>query len=406
MGCGRRIGAGSGRRFGVSLSRCSAINVLRWPKTGPSSYSIGKTLGRWTQRWSLANSISVAMATYNGKRFIAEQLESLFNQTALPDEIVISDDCSSDGTREIIEDFARRSPVPIRLHVNERTLGWRANFMRAASLCSGDLISFCDQDDIWETGKFARVVPAFADPDVVMVFHGFGVIDESGQSKVPAVTGDGEGRMFSALEMDHWAMMLGFTMTFRRDLLKFSEYWYMSLDRDKATDESDVPAAHDQWILFLASVMGKIVYLNDPLVRYRLHGKNSMGLRTSRHQFREIVASFRFSGKKLAHRIRVTDRYRQILRVMSEERVEIQDRIFRAEPIYDAHLQILRKRFEIYSAGNALKRMSAFANLLSSGAYGSCKLPLSKWEVRKDAVACALGNRFMIGLADDRSASA
>jgi glycosyltransferase involved in cell wall biosynthesis len=123
-------------------------------------------------------SLSVAMATYNGERFLSEQLQSLSRQTRLPDELVITDDGSCDGTLAILEAFATTSPFPVRIHRNPRQLGYGDNFLRAASLCQSDLIAFADQDDVWMPSKIARCLPFFADGEVLLSLHAGIVVDE------------------------------------------------------------------------------------------------------------------------------------------------------------------------------------------------------------------------------------
>lgn len=95
--------------------------------------------------------ISVALATYNGEKFIIEQLESILRQTQAVDEVVICDDRSQDGTVPLIEEFIAQNSLGDRwrLFVNERNLGYCENFKKAAYLCTGDVVFFCDQDDIW-----------------------------------------------------------------------------------------------------------------------------------------------------------------------------------------------------------------------------------------------------------------
>ena len=99
------------------------------------------------------NSVSIAMATYNGKSYIGEQLASLANQSVAPAELIVTDDCSNDGTLDVIGHFAITAPFPVRIFKNERRIGHRENFMHAASLCTSDLIAFCDQDYIWDPKK-------------------------------------------------------------------------------------------------------------------------------------------------------------------------------------------------------------------------------------------------------------
>jgi glycosyltransferase involved in cell wall biosynthesis len=116
--------------------------------------------------------VSVAMATYNGERFVLEQLRSLASQTRLPDELVVSDDGSEDRTLQIVRDSAAEAPFRVHIQANTGRLWCHRNFWHAASLCSGDIFAFCDQDDVWLPEKLALCVAEFeADPDVVLVCH-------------------------------------------------------------------------------------------------------------------------------------------------------------------------------------------------------------------------------------------
>lgn len=97
--------------------------------------------------------LSVALCTYNGARYLREQLDSIALQTRQPDEMVVCDDRSSDGSVEIVEAFAADAPFPVRLCVNEEGLGATKNFERAMGLCEGDYIALSDQDDVWLPNK-------------------------------------------------------------------------------------------------------------------------------------------------------------------------------------------------------------------------------------------------------------
>ena len=104
--------------------------------------------------------ISIAMATYNGSKYLREQLDSLAAQTLPPCELVVTDDGSTDDTLGILDRFRRRAPFPVHLHRNEQRLGYRDNFLKAAQLCSGELIAFCDQDDVWMPDKLLSCGPS------------------------------------------------------------------------------------------------------------------------------------------------------------------------------------------------------------------------------------------------------
>src|SRR5580698_1985958 len=99
--------------------------------------------------------LSVALCTYNGERFLPEQLASIREQSRLPDELVICDDASADQSVAIATRFAERAPFPVRIEANSRNLGSTPNFARAIELCNGDAIVLSDQDDVWLPDKLS-----------------------------------------------------------------------------------------------------------------------------------------------------------------------------------------------------------------------------------------------------------
>src|SRR3712207_5989304 len=98
-------------------------------------------------------SLSVALCTYDGARYLPEQLESLARQRRLPDELVVCDDGSADDTVDVVRRFADRAPFAVRLSLNPQNLGFVKNFEQAIRLCRGDLIALADQDDVWHPQK-------------------------------------------------------------------------------------------------------------------------------------------------------------------------------------------------------------------------------------------------------------
>lgn len=122
--------------------------------------------------------VSIALATYNGERYLQEQLESYASQTLLPDELVVCDDASHDGTWSILESFAQAAPFPVRLFSNERNLGFGSNFAQAVELATGDVIFMSDQDDVWLPSKLERVTAAFDVPEVMVVTCDQEIVDE------------------------------------------------------------------------------------------------------------------------------------------------------------------------------------------------------------------------------------
>src|SRR3984885_12515504 len=130
--------------------------------------------------------ISVAMTTYNGERFLGEQLRSIAVQKRLPEELVVADDQSTDQTCKIVTDFTRTAPFPVRLHRNERRLGWRNNFMSVLGRCPSDLVAIRDEEDVGPPDKLAIAERAMDDPDVLFFSHDAGLSDGTGKRPGPA----------------------------------------------------------------------------------------------------------------------------------------------------------------------------------------------------------------------------
>ena len=107
-------------------------------------------------------SLSVALASYNGERYIGQQLDSIARQTRLPDELVICDDASTDSTADIVREFARRAPFAVRFLQHQR-MGSTRNFELAIAECRGDIIFLCDQDDVWYPNKIKTIEAVFID---------------------------------------------------------------------------------------------------------------------------------------------------------------------------------------------------------------------------------------------------
>lgn len=115
--------------------------------------------------------ISIALATFNGARFLKDQLASLVEQTFLPVELVVTDDGSTDETLAILEWYSHVAPFHVSVHRNHQRFGYVMNFLKAASLCSGDVIAFCDQDDVWLPAKLERLCEAFSHSQADFVAH-------------------------------------------------------------------------------------------------------------------------------------------------------------------------------------------------------------------------------------------
>lgn len=214
--------------------------------------------------------LSVAMGTYNGAAYLREQLESIVSQTRTPDELVISDDQSTDDTLKLIEEFAGAAGFPVRLSVNESNLGTAKNFEKAISLCRGDVIVLTDQDDVWYSDKLESVEGVFlAKPKLSLVFSNAEIVDESltlfDQTLFDWVHFDGPKqrlvRSGGALELQlRENLVVGCTVAFRANLKELV-----------LPISGDGPLIHDGWIVLLIAAVGEIDFIDRPLMKYRQH---------------------------------------------------------------------------------------------------------------------------------------
>jgi glycosyltransferase involved in cell wall biosynthesis len=241
-------------------------------------------------------SVSVVLATFNGERYLREQLESLTAQVHMPAEVLIGDDGSTDSTVQIIERFITRSTFPVRL-VRRKRLGYADNFLTTAQMATGSLVAFCDQDDIWHADKLTRIVEVFNNsPDIVLVAHHADVIGSDGAALGRTFPRPSRAGRYAqgSLPLAHYP---GFAITVRRMVLD-------ATDPDRRPDEKDERAGlmgHDPWTWMLAACLGDSVILEDRLVSYRQHDNLFGDLHVSvRERLRRAWATTSASYEKRA----------------------------------------------------------------------------------------------------------
>ena len=219
--------------------------------------------------------LSVAMCTCNGERYLSEQLESLAAQTRRPDELVICDDCSTDATVEIIEAFAAtRAPFPVRLHVNNVNLGVGKNFEYAVGLCTGEIVAFADQDDVWSPQKLQLLEAQFSSPAVGIVFSDAEIVnarlEPSGHTMWEYTFPEKHRRLFSAGKSFEVLLagctVTGATMAFRA---RFKELAFPVPPIDAMI--------YDGWIALMVASVSEIAFVDHALIKYRQHERQQLG---------------------------------------------------------------------------------------------------------------------------------
>ena len=222
-----------------------------------------------------APTLSVVMTSFNGGRFIREQLESLAAQSRQPQELLVCDDGSTDDTLEIVADFQRDAPFPVWIQRNPVRRGYAENFLQGCSLAAGNLIAFCDQDDVWQPAKLARCLEVFAADDrVLLAVHSADVVDGGLKSRGFCKPDFAQSGVVPPRGGELEFSLPGFAMVISADLIRKIDW------RKRARDflKADRPLmTHDQWLVFLARSLGGVAQLADRLTLYRQHAGNTCG---------------------------------------------------------------------------------------------------------------------------------
>ena len=264
--------------------------------------------------------ISIVLCAFNGEKYLRAQLDSLQAQTLPPCEVIIADDASADGTAALAAGYIRAHGLDRwRLSMNEVNLGYRRNFRDAALRARGDWIAFCDQDDVWRPDKLARLAHlAQAHPEARAAAGSFDLIDGEGRP-IPSAEppgqanhgmihlplAPGEVHVFAQGRRDAALMLsgnpsLGCTAMFRRETVSA---W---------AGMTAFALPHDWELALLAWQTGGFCFLNEPVIDYRLHGGNVIGLPES------AVAGPK--GPSLAGRVETMNRFEAALQCAQAQR--------------------------------------------------------------------------------------
>jgi glycosyltransferase involved in cell wall biosynthesis len=301
--------------------------------------------------------LSAVVATFQGERFLREQLRSMLAQSVALDEIVITDDCSGDSTLAIVEDAKAESSIPIQILRGHRRLGVGKNFERGLRASTGDIVFLADQDDNWRPDKVARMLNEFMlRPTLDVLFTDARLVDEVGASlddtlfQVLRVARTErrrvrDGRAFDALLRRNLAT--GATMAVRRAsmlrALPIPDGWL-----------------HDEWIAMIVSASGRVDFLDETLTDYRQHDNNHVGSR--RETFRSVLKKLRCCRREFNCRLmRRTEMQIERLRALSPPVAE------RQIALASLKLEHLRHRCRLPT--RRLARMPLIARELVNGGY-------------------------------------
>lgn len=306
--------------------------------------------------------VSVVMCTYNGARYVEDQLRSILGQTVPPDELIVCDDRSTDDTVAVVRSTLARAPFGWQLHLNEHNLGAAQNFGNAVQRAVHEIVVLADQDDIWRPDKIREISATFDGmPELLMAFSNGRVVDEAGDDlgydlwssclfDRPRQRLARDGKLLDVLLRNN--VVTGASMAFSRTLVPLvcpiPEEWL-----------------HDEWIALVAASLGRTSCIATPLIEYRAHTAQQVGAE------RFSIARQIRTAKKLSSRY---DReYRRFLRL--RERIdgiasdEVKARI-------DAKVEYQRR---LAIARSTIERVYTTTMLLAQGAHGRFGMGPKSW---------------------------
>ena len=242
--------------------------------------------------------LAVLLAAYNGEPYIAQQLDSLFAQTCQDFTIYIHDDGSTDGTLNVIKDYIQRYPGRIHLLEYAPTGGAKENFFSLLNRVEADYYMFCDEDDYWQPEKIKLTMERMEETEgqnreiPCLVFTDMAVTDAALHITHPSYL---QYRKKNPKDLSLKALLVentaaGCTILCNRTLAKLAMGY----------EDSRHIFMHDWWLMVTAAALGRISWIDQPLVLYRQHGNNTVGAHTGRLSWMKRIIKNVSGGRQLA----------------------------------------------------------------------------------------------------------
>lgn len=228
--------------------------------------------------------IDILMATYNGEKYIKEQIDSILEQTYSNFKLIISDDCSTDKTREILKEYEKKDNR-VEIYFQEQNLGYVKNFEFLLTKVQNKIYMLSDQDDIWLPEKVEKTYNKLVETNADLVFTDLTVINEN--KEVISESFNNLMKLSRKIEKTINSYELVY-------LYNCVTGCTIMAKKEKIKDILPIPINskhifHDQWIALVTSINGKIVYLPEKLIRYRQHGDNQVGIKHPTEKYRSIT---------------------------------------------------------------------------------------------------------------------
>lgn len=275
-----------------------------------------------------SSAYTVVMATFNGADYLADQLASLEAQAMPPCRLIVSDDGSTDTTRQIVASFAKEANFDVVV-LDGPQLGYAENFWSAAKLVDTKYVAWADQDDVWHPQKILRCVETLEETGAFFASHSATVVDNELRPLGRSNPDYERTRVLGPLEGNAFDFPCGFATVFRRDILDQIDW-----NSRPKSHQTERLVGHDEAVALIAFALHSRVQLNEPLAYYRQHDSNSIGDQsvTGRGRVSAVLkysADLKFSAESYARRASRAEGYARYISLIAENSSPAVD-LFRA----------------------------------------------------------------------------
>ena len=231
----------------------------------------------------MEDKIDILLATYNGEKYVGEQIESILSQTYKNINLIISDDKSQDNTRKILEEYAKKDER-ITVYFQEKNLGYIKNFEFLINQVKSEYFMLSDQDDVWLPEKVEKSIKKLKEENADLVFADLEVVDKDLNTMYPSFND------FMKLTRKINKCQKSYKMNYLYNCVTGCTL----LARSKTIEEfMPIPnkskyLVHDHWIALMISLNGKLAYIPEKLIKYRQHGDNQIGTDKISHKFKKL----------------------------------------------------------------------------------------------------------------------
>lgn len=226
--------------------------------------------------------VDILMATYNGEKYVKEQIDSILNQTYKNIQLIISDDCSTDKTKEILKQYEQNDKI--KIFYQEKNLGYIKNFEFLLKNVQSNLYMLSDQDDIWKKEKIEKSVEKLKEENFDLVFSDLEVVDENLNTIYESFNKYMKlerkiKRCIGNYKLQYlYNCITGCTILSKKELL----------DKILPIPSNSKYMLHDYWMGLMVALNGKIGYMKEAYIKYRQHGNNQVGTEKISHKFKKL----------------------------------------------------------------------------------------------------------------------